>query len=345
MRRIRFLVVASGLAMAGVAGWTAGCTNTDCKNYVTCKADEEDVALPPPVACKGDPRKDSALLKDDCAVFVQADASSAGEGEGTLEAPLKSLQVAITAATAGSTRKWVIACASGEFKETVLIGKNPVSIYGGFDCSDPMKWVWSEEKKTALTGPANAVTLTIAASTATELVDIQSFAITAAASAVEKKGGSSIAVIVDGRATSLTSCTITAGDASDGQDGASGPMDPPAQPMKTAKNDGLNACSALGENKASGGATFANDCGNGANSIGGSGGAADRYSGDTGQQGTSKPPTAQTAAAGLGDVACGSGGTGGIGGPGDQGASGEHASGAGTLDRLKGWNGGAGKDG
>jgi hypothetical protein len=209
--------------------------------------------------CAGDPSEANVI--DACGVFVQADAVGATE-EGTQARPYKSLQKALD--NAGAKR--VYACASAPYSETVTMAA-PLTLYGGFECSKG--WAWKADGRSALTGPAGAVALTL-----TKQADgarVQGFAITAAGAT--KKGESSIAVAVDDIAAELLRCEVTAGDGGMGEDGVT----PAGMAMKgtdaSPPDAGtMNAC--INPNALVGGAPGKQTCDDGATEggLGGKGG-------------------------------------------------------------------------
>jgi hypothetical protein len=161
-----------------------------------------------PAACLGDPLKDAALVREECGVFVQANASGTLE-EGTKAQPYKTLQKALD--NAGAKR--VYACSGAPYAESVTIS-TPVEMIGGFDCA--AGWAWKIDGRSVLNGPAGAVALTLTKQG--DGAKVQGFAVTAASATV--KGGSSIAVVVEAvAAAAFIRCEVTAGDGMAGEDG------------------------------------------------------------------------------------------------------------------------------
>ena len=158
-----------------------------------------------PAGC--DPTTIKGAVADTCGVFVSSSKGNDGTGKGTKEQPYQTIGKAL--AKAGG--KPVYACGEG-FTEAVTVSAG-VTIYGALGCSG--QWFYDAANKTTLTAPADAVPLTLASTAGG--TTIHDFAITAADAMMA--GGSSIAVLADGVATSFVRVDITSGK---GQDGAAG---------------------------------------------------------------------------------------------------------------------------
>jgi hypothetical protein len=158
--------------------------------------------------CSGDPNSTNVI--EGCGIFAKADAPTGGTG--TMEMPFAKLADAMAAAqTAG---KRVYACTSAPFTEAVTISAG-IEVYGGFDCTKG--WSWTQDARATLTGPADAVALTV--TSAASGAKVEGFAITGASPSIMTKGASSIAVAVDDVTATLDHCDVTASDAADGVDG------------------------------------------------------------------------------------------------------------------------------
>jgi hypothetical protein len=258
-------------------------------------------------ACAGEPSAKN--VTDACGVFAQADATGAAE-DGSKSHPYKSLQKAID--NAGGKR--VYACASAPFGEAVTLAAG-LEVYGGFDCTDG--WAWSQDRRSALDGPADTVALTVQKGAAG--AKVENFAITAASPGDLKGGGSSIAVAVDDAAAELVRCDVKAGDAADGPDGQT-PGGTAAKGADAATPDAatMNAC--VNAATVAGGAPGSTTCDDGQTSggAGGEGGITGTSNGD-GQKGTGGQPTdAVSGLGGAGEAAvqCAGGGAGSDGAPG-----------------------------
>jgi hypothetical protein len=237
--------------------------------------------------CSGDPSEANVI--DACGVFVQANAAGATE-DGTQAHPYKTLQKALD--NAGVKR--VYACSSAPYSESVTIAA-PVEMFGGFECAKG--WAWKADGRSALSGPAGAVALTLTKQG--DGAKVQGFAITAASATV--KGGSSIAVAVEDVAAALINCEVTAGDGMAGEDGVT-PAGVALKGADAALPDAatMNAC--INAASLVGGAAGMTTCEDGvtAGGMGGKGGITATMSGD-GQKGVDGAPT---------DAAGGKGGAG-----------------------------------
>lgn len=276
------------------------------------------------VDCSGDPAVANTL--EECAVFVQADATGAIE-DGTRSRPYKTLQKAIDNAQG----RRLYACNTGAFAESVTINA-PLELWGGFDCSKD--WAWSADARSTLNGPADAIALTLASGAEGAL--IAGFAINAANATV--KGGSSIAVAIDNIHATLLRCEISAGDGMAGDDGvtSSTPPDkgadaPPPDPAT------MNAC--INPLSVNGGAPGVTTC-DGANTsggIGGKGGVTGTNNGD-GEKGGDGSPTSMTNGLGGTGQTTAAGtcqkGTDGL--PGEPGAEGSGGTGANDMLSISG---------
>jgi hypothetical protein len=343
MRRIQLIVAASGIVTAGLLGWTTGCVEKN-PDRLGLSPDDLDASAPVVIsvpACDGDPTDpaNAKLLTKDCAIFVRS--GEGASGDGTPEKPLRSLQKAIVDATSGSTHKWVIGCAADEFKENISITTSSL-LYGGFDCTDLAKLVWSKDNKTKLTAPAETIPLKIAAPPSGGDVTIKGFEITAASITDPKKpGASSIAVIVNQSKLNLSYTNITAGDASGGLAGEDAEQASPMKPVTAVSNNGVAACADKGTGQSNGGTPIKNQCGATDYSLGGFGGNSVQDSGFNGQPGKSEPTVPNVAGAGgMGDQVC----TAGDGGKGKDGIVGTAGMGSGTLN-ANGWTGSLGGSG
>jgi hypothetical protein len=241
LRGIRISVVA-GLFGAGALGIVAGCwpftEGADCDTaFINCPTTTSsssgtggDGGMH---TCDGDPTQDASLVREECGVFVQADAAGSNE-DGTRANPYRTLQKAID--NAGG--KHVYACTSAPFAEAVTISTG-IDVYGGFDCAKG--WSWSQDARAQLNGPADTIALTITAGA--EGAKVAGFAITAASPSDMTMGGSSIAVAVDDVAATLDHCNVRASDAADGVKGTT-PSDPvtPGQDAPAPVHGQMDAC-------------------------------------------------------------------------------------------------------
>lgn len=305
-------LLSSGL-LGVLALHVAGCfgTRDDCAQnpLLSCGPWTTHKVLPP--ECSGDPTAKNVI--EACGVFVQADAMGTTE-DGSKANPYKTLQKAID----GAAGKRVYACTSKPFIEAVTITSS-VEMYGGFDCTKG--WAWSQDRRSALNGPADAVALTI--ETSAGGTKVEGFAITAASAG--KAGGSSIAVAVDDVAAELVRCDVKAGDAAAGMDGQK-PSGTATQGADAAMPDAttMKACIALGA--VMGGAPGVTICEDGATAggLGGKGGITGTINGDgqPGAEGSLMGIANGLGGAGESATTCVSGGAGKDGDPGPAGPGG-----------------------
>lgn len=247
---MRFAPSIAGIlaSVATVTVGPVGCmldSSGECGDNVLCAMD----------ACI--PRGRSEPVSEACGIFV-SDSRGDDSQAGIKDAPVKTIARAIELA---SGKKNIYACAES-FAEPIRLPSG-MRLFGGLDCN--AGWTHTAgNMKTTVTAPPDAVPVTLLGGDgATRIEDVAATAAPAVAS-----GGSSIAMIADGRAA-IVGCTLEAGD---GQRGATGttPTDPvgpidPADPAIRGEN-GKDA--ATGSNAGGLGAVNA-QC---ADSIGGDGG-------------------------------------------------------------------------
>ncbi|KYG02178.1 hypothetical protein BE21_55250 [Sorangium cellulosum] len=162
-----------------------------------------------------------------------ASASAEAGGDGTKAKPYASLGEAV----ANAKGKRVLACASGAFEESVRIEVG-VEVIGGFDCK--AGWMWSEQARSAIEGPANQIALTLGEGAGG--TKVRGFSVRAA-SATEP-GGSSIGVAVADIEAELAQVDVIAGDGMPGANGET-PMEAPqsgASAPDTDQTRPSNAC-------------------------------------------------------------------------------------------------------
>ncbi len=226
MRYSRRSMVASGLVVAGSLGCIMGCSASAQENLTDpafgtsssggggspsttssstgsnpgCLGTDKDILSPSTIA---------SFVNDDCGVFVRADAA-ASTGDGRQANPYKTVQAALD----GAKGKAIFVCANDPFTET-LNASAPVSLYGGFDCAKG--WSWDTAARSSITGAADAVTFTIAASAKT--ATIWNLAVNAVDAT--KDSGSSIAMAIADVEGELTRCDVTAGAGKSGLPGMS----------------------------------------------------------------------------------------------------------------------------
>jgi hypothetical protein len=222
------------------------------------------------------------LVSDRCGLFVRADSAGNDGAPGTKDQPFKSIKAAVAAVD----KQWIFVCSSTPVQEKVTIGKDNVSIFGGFDCANG--WAWNANAKTTLGGDNNLATLTITG----QGVVVQDFKVQGADATLD--GASSIAVIVSHASPTFNRCEIIAGKAKDGDPGAD--IVPGTAPAGADGNPGAAACS---DDPVPGGAQVTNDCLGAEVSIGGKGGDGFPSNGDPGVAG--QPSNGTNGAPGLGE--------------------------------------------
>ncbi|WP_437585615.1 PGRS family protein [Sorangium sp. So ce1000] len=337
MRRMNWsgvVVVLTGLATAAGAG--CGTLPPDCPYLARC-------ALPDggnggggeggstPLGCV--PSKSGEAVNDGCGVFVAASGDDAAAG--TKDAPVKTIQQAVTLAQhEGATRR-VYACAQ-TFEGAIEL-PGGVALFGGLDCSNGWGWI-GETTKTAISATEGEIPLVMRGGDGA--VRVEDVYVTARAidpSNEAARGRSSIAALAESAAVEMARCTLEAGNAADGSDGE--PYEEPALAGEQG-NPGREACSA---EAILGGLVKRNECGTpddqSDDSTGGRGGIGELDSGGDGNNGT--PADAVNGGSGQNTAACTTGGAGTEGAAGDPGPS---ATGLGSLSSA-GYGGVSGRPG
>ena len=220
---------------------------------------------------------DPALLgvDEECGVWVSASLGS-DDNPGTPAAPMASLSAAVLKADGRQNR--VYAC--GELWTEPLVLPSGVSLFGGFDCKDDWRHGGKDHRSAIETGPGEVPLRTEGELGHMEVADFRFQSADAA-----EPGGSSIAVMVtDDDVVQFRRCTLFAGRGADGLDGER--LDELAATGATG-NSGANACSAP---EGAGGEPIETDCGPGAISQGGKGGAGGLTLATDGEAGLPPPP-------------------------------------------------------
>jgi len=342
MRRSEWLVSVVALVLGGAGAGVMACAfNTDvgdcnqyprhgCPGYSAAGGGSSTGTLSgsggtgggTPIVCTGDPSApvdagavQSGNIRDECAVFVRADAVDAGTPDGTMEKPYATLQAALQ--NAGGKKK-VYACASATFAEAVNLTAG-LEVYGGFSCTSA-QWTWSSTAQTALMGPADSAAFTIG--TGADGALVSNFSITGASPSDPMGGGSAIGVAVADVMATLKQSTVEAKDGAAGADGVT-PSGTPSTGASAAMLDPttMNAC--LNVAAVKGGVPGMTSCDDGmtGGGVGGTGGIPGTNM-EYGVDGASGTPTgAVNAGKGETTVKCtdgtvGNDGTPGIAGPG-----------------------------
>lgn len=275
------------------------------------------------VDCSGNPSVANTL--EECAVFVQADATGAIE-DGTRSRPYKTLQKAIDNAQG----RRVFACTSGAFAESVTLNAS-LEVWGGFDCSQ--EWSWSQDARSTLNGLADTITLTLMSGADGAL--ITGFAINAAHATM--KGGSSIAIAVADIDASIVRCEVSAGNGMAGDDGVT-PSTPPDKGADAPPPDPLTMNACILPASINGGAPGTTTCDgvNTSGGIGGKGGVTGMNNGDGEKGADGLPADAANGLGGAGAAAmnCKDGGKGLDGDPGVEGPGGSGMSDALSISGI-----------
>ncbi|WP_437939885.1 hypothetical protein [Sorangium sp. So ce341] len=168
-------------------------------------------------------------------------ANGADGADGTKQEPLKSINQAIMRAKTNGTNR-VYVCAEA-FEEIVAVPAG-VTIYGKLDCE--AQWQLASTGETILTTPLTAqpgtVPLTInSTGGSVRIEDLHIQARDIDPQAMDLRGRSSIAMIVEGGSLSLVRCVLEAGNAAPGATGRA--PDPPDDTMKGQPgSSGNDAC-------------------------------------------------------------------------------------------------------
>ncbi|KYF77269.1 hypothetical protein BE17_10060 [Sorangium cellulosum] len=339
LRSVALIALGSGSAAGG-----AGCYYAeDCARSFTCHPlPGETPPVLPASPCDGDPATSPA--KDGCGVFVARRGDDAGDG--TREAPVRTLRRAVEkAAEPGGTRR-VYACAE-DFEEAVTLPSG-IAIWGGRDCGAEA-WTWGGvESFTGIAPEPEQVPLTVEARQ-TSMTSVV-FGVRLVAADAIRPSGSSIGMIVgEGAAVEVVSSEILAGDGADGADGEGAFQGTPWRaPDGAHGHPGAGGCVA---DWTEGAPPVVTVCEDDTTSIGGAGGEGDVAAGGDGADGVPAP--------GPGAMEKGEGGNGGemTCTPGEDGANGEPGAngvggGTGLEEPLKygsisarGWQGFSGQDG
>ncbi|MDC3957289.1 hypothetical protein [Polyangium jinanense] len=345
--RTRHAALASlGILIAASFWQMAGCSLAadDCSRNNTCAEDGKPYqgGAEVPEECRALPSAEPSVIKDECGVFVSA--LAADGGDGTKAKPFKSLQAAVDKARTVTAR--IYACADGDYAERVDVPAG-VSIFGGFDCQGA-EWNYDTTKKARINPPEPAspdevqASLRVVGAQTTRLEDLRIEAANATL-----KGGSAIALIVDGATVNFVRTELIAGNGNDGAQGVTptddiGPSDP--DDLNIRGNSGQNACMG-GAGGNPGGAAKANPICN--ESSGGKGGNGQETSGDVGGDGipAPNPNPNNRGVGGLGDTGAGDCETGQPGANGTIGSDGAGGMNDGALDASKGHIGVSGQPG
>ena len=167
---------------------------------------DTDAGGPKAEAVTGTPDNDS--ITEAAGVFVAP--SGNDNTDGTRARPLKTFAAAIT--TAARVGKIVFAC-TGTYSEALIVSDS-ISIIGGLDCADPMRWKTGAVPSRIESPTSPAVTATaITSPTRLEALDI-------AAPDATSPGASSIGVLADhSPGLTLVGSKIAAGKGANGTDG------------------------------------------------------------------------------------------------------------------------------
>ncbi|WP_437869903.1 hypothetical protein [Sorangium sp. So ce363] len=207
-------------------------------------------------------------------------ATASDGGDGTPEAPVKTLAEAIQLAAQqqDENARRVYACAE-RFEETLTVTAG-VTLFGGLDCG--ANWQWGDGRKTTLTASPGAVPLTMNA--VDETVRLEDLHVLAPSIDPNDAGTSAIAAIADHGKVNLVRCTLEAGHAAPGAPGVAPP------PQRESGSDGSPGTAACFADAVTTEAPLPNDCGTTDPSDDSTGGRGGNSYEDRGGSGTSGSP-------------------------------------------------------
>ncbi|WP_437585617.1 PGRS family protein [Sorangium sp. So ce1000] len=335
MRRMKWSGVVIALAGLTAAAAGAGCGTRPKGCWYDLRCDSGAAAGGggggTPEECV--PSKSGEAVNDGCGVFVAASGDDAAAG--TKDAPVKTIQQAVTLAQQEGATRRVYACAETFEGEVELPGG--IALFGGLDCAARWGWI-GETTKTTLSALEGEIPLVMRGGDgAVRVEDVHVTARAIDPSNEAARGRSAVAALAEGVTVELARCTLEAGDAADGRDGEGY-----AEPALAGEmgNPGMEACSGA---RTFGGDVKRNDCGTpddpSDDSRGGLGGNGTLDVGGDGGNGT--PAGAENRGLGQNVDVCAEGTAGAEGGAGEPGPS---ATGLGSLS-SSGYTGISGKPG
>jgi hypothetical protein len=358
MRTFAFSAIAFGLALTGVQ--LTACSNSaeDCSATATCPiagsagsssgasgASGNDGGTSsggsqstsgsngnggqggePGAACTGDVADDPACwATDELGVFVSSDNGDDATGDGSKEAPFRTIMKGV-AASAGKNVYVCLGVQNEAYEEQVTLSgaQDGIRLYGGFDCED---WSYSATRR-ALIHSAGPIGLLIEGLQSGAVVENFRVASSTSANAGESSYGASVR---NSKNVTLRRLEITAGDGAQGNDGEAGLDGASGAESGDAPNGAAADCSS--PPAIQNGAVWAeeNSCG----SFGGKGGDASKGNGTNGADGTpteNVSPQTGIENGGAGATGAAKGDDGKDGMNGDPGTLGAEAPASGTFD-------------
>jgi len=202
------------------------------------------------------------------AIFVSQGGSDAADG--TLSNPVKTIQHGIELAS--SAKKSVFVCI-GEYTDNIVVGKEGVSVFGGYNCAD-----WSRSNARVKVAPPSGTALAIRGAVAPVIVDRFELRSADATNAGESSIG---AMIVNSKPVTLSNVTVTAGAGATGRPGGAVKAVLTAAPTGASGQDAGSQCNYIDgavvpspacQRLRTGGTKGALTCPNGEHSRGGIGG-------------------------------------------------------------------------
>ena len=243
-----------GIGMAGAAGesgeageggvWSerSGDAGADYGGAPAGDGGESGSAFSGPPGCVPTSSSDSPdddFLDSNCdgidgdasrAIFVSPGGSDAADG--AFGNSVKTIQHGVELAAAA--KRDVYVC-SGEYTDNIAVGKDAVSVYGGYDCSD-----WSRGNARVKVTPPSGPALVVRGATAAVIVD--RFELRSADAT--KAGESSIAaMLVNSEAVTLSNVSVTAGAGATGRPGGTVKPVLKAAPTAASGQDAGSQCS------------------------------------------------------------------------------------------------------
>lgn len=325
--RWRAIGLAATLGLAGVSGCRSA---VDLYNEL---AEGTGGTGGIPEECQGDPTQNPSIVKDLCGVFVDAAAST--KGDGTKASPFKTVSEAADAANG----RRIFVCASVYAETATVELTNGGSIYGGFgSCPPDGDWIWDDAKRAEISGAAGEPVLSI------WMGDNHVEGVNLIAPSAVTEGASSIGIVAEDAKIELKHVSVTAGKGAPGRPG----MTPPDIPISGDSADPDSPTDACLIGLIAGGEGAMTTCPDGA-TQGGNGGKGGTVAGNLGSPGSDGMPMPinNPNGAGLGGIvdpatgACADGKDGHVGDLGVAGAPGVEL---GTLTST-GITGGDGTDG
>lgn len=197
-----------------------------------------------------DPKDEPCLIDDAYGIFVATTGTpDAAAGAGTLENPVATVGAGLALARSeGKTRVYIC---GGNYVEAVNIN-SPISLYGGFSCTDgsvPRAWEWTgaatNVRAPSVTDPLEPIYAISVTGTNSALVSIEDMAFAAPDASGQDplgNGASSIAAFVSASTVGFYRCSLIAGNGARGSDGTTASTNYPNAASKPSAAGGTNTC-------------------------------------------------------------------------------------------------------